>query len=282
MKPYVLSVLLFLGNILSSYASQVEVYKAKPVEGMSRAEIYLWSPSEEVKAVLVYCPGHNGVGKGFTENKEWQKYAKLNNVALCGLSFASPMHITKQGKGYSYAAQGSGKILVDCIDEFFPKNQMPIYLYGYSAGARFTASFMAWKPDRVLSWCASGVGTWPDLPDAKVKKIPHGIVACGEYDAICYWSSLNYFQRGRKQGRAWSWVSLEKLGHGYSENLDLLVKKFLSIQLQKSPHLLKGNYYDLDTKIKLSQAQVKKFPEFAVWIVRNPNLVQLWKKMHQP
>lgn len=265
-----------------SQGSEVKHVKLNPTSEMRRAELFVWLPEKPAKSVIVFCPGHNGVGKSFVGSLQWQAFAKKRDMALCGLSFASDYNLTRQGKGYSHVERGSGKLLLDALDGIFKGQNIPLFLYGYSAGARFTASFVAWKPDRLLGWCASGVGRWPALPVKQKKGIPHGIVACGEYDAACYWSSLNYFQRARKQGRKWTWLSLKNLGHGYSKTLDGYVRASIEHLCSRTSSERKGVWFDLDTKKTLSGNQSKDYPEFSVWVPKDDNLIGLWNTCHHP
>lgn len=265
-----------------SQGSEVKHVKLSPTSEMMRAELFVWVPEASVKAVIVFCSGHNGVGRSFVENVQWQAFARKHDLALCGLSFASDYHLTRQGKGYSHVERGSGKLLLDALDGIFKGQKLPLFLYGYSAGARFTASFVAWKPDRLLGWCASGVGRWPALPTKQQREIPHGIVACGEYDAACYWSSLNYFQRARKQGRKWTWLSLKNLGHGYSKTLDTYVRASIEPLCRKTAAERKGVWFDLDTKKALSGAQSQGYPEFSVWVPKDTQVIKLWNAHHHP
>ena len=75
---------------------------------MILAEIYFWQPIKSPKAILVFCPGHNGNGETFTRE---------NDYALCGLSFASQMSLGLRDMGYPYTDRGSGYILLRVLDE---------------------------------------------------------------------------------------------------------------------------------------------------------------------
>ena len=257
--------------------------KLKPTEEMHRADIYLWKPGKtDVRAVLLYCPGNNANGKKFAERLDWQKFAKQQGLAICAISFASHTNkYTDQRKGYSYAERGSGDLIFDFIDQSFPQQNLPVFVYGYSLGARLTASIVGWKPDRVAGFCASGVGRWPQLPTAELK-VPSGIIACGEYDAVCYWSSLNYFQRGRKQGREWTWISLRDLGHRSSKVLDRCFQSWIQQYFSRPLERDRSVFYDLDTKLPLDSQKVEAFPEFAVYLPNGSNFQNLWLKHHHP
>jgi len=121
---------IFLGASFSQGAG-VEHVKLSPASEMMRAELFIWVPETVVKAVIIFCPGHNGVGRSFVENAQWQAFARKHDLALCGLSFASDYDLTRQGKGYSHVERGSGKLLLDALDGVFKGGKLPLFLYGY-------------------------------------------------------------------------------------------------------------------------------------------------------
>ena len=279
MKGLICSIFVFCG--LAGAQEEAKLLKLGTTAEIERADLYLWKPGRNVVAVMIFCPGHNGSGEGFVNDPEWQKFARTNNLALCGLSFASQMVLTEQGFGYSHVDRESGKILLDAIDKEFARKQLPLLFYGYSAGARFSTSFLAWKPERVLTWCASGVGNWPALP-AGAKTAP-GIVACGEFDAGCYWSSLHYFQCGRENNYPWIWISLEGLGHEQSPVLDRFVAEYFALKLKGGASGSSGadELLDITTKhrIKTSNSNDRIF---SASLPSSELLVEHWTRIHTP
>jgi len=251
---------------------------------MQRAELYVWQPPrQKARGVMVFCPGHNGSGEGFVRDEGWQRFATDNKLALCGLSFASEMEVTKDGRGYSRAERGSGELLLEGLEKELHDPRLPLFLYGYSAGARFTTSFLAWKPDRVAMWCASGVGTWPPLPAEPARTpVPQGIVACGENDAACYWSSLHYFQSGRERDYPWTWISLEGLGHGYSDKLDRFVIHYFSVLMGAREKGTGRACFDISTKRPMDRDPGKEFRIFAAPLPADEKLIRHWTSIHHP
>ena len=252
----------------------------EPTGEIERAELFVWKPEGKLKAAMIFCPGHNGSGESFVNNSDWRTFAAQNRIALVGLSFASPIRLTKQGKGYSHVERESGKILLAAIEKEFGRNNLPLLFYGYSAGARFSTSFLAWKPERVLSWCASGVGTWPDLPVAK--EVTPGIVACGEFDAACYWSSLNYFQMGRKKGYPWAWISLAEIGHQQSQKLDDFVRAYFELVLSGAKVRFDEKKFDIATSRPVSSTEPEQWEIFLSCLPANQALSERWLKIHYP
>lgn len=265
--------------------NEVKLLKLAPTAEMDRAELYTWKPPGPIDAIMIFCPGHSGSGEGFARSEVWQKFAEANGIGLCGLSFSSQMTLTKQGMGYSYAARGSGNLLLDGLNQEFGNKKLPLFFYGYSAGARFTTSFLAWKPERVGSWCASGVGTWPPLPQGQPSIAP-GIVACGEFDAACYWSSLHYFQSGREKDYPWTWVSLKDLGHGYSSSLDKFVVEYFALRLKSKGDRMFSNksavLLDIATERRLDSATAAVSRIFSASLPPDEALIDHWTRIHHP
>lgn len=274
-----LAIFLLLFGVAYS-AEKSRLITMKPTSEIERAELYVWKPEGKLKAAMVFCPGHNGSGESFADNKEWRTFAARNQIALVGLSFASPMRLTKQGKGYSHVERESGKILLEAIEEEFSRNDLPLLFYGYSAGARFSTSFLAWKPERVMSWCASGVGTWPDLP--VIKDVAPGIVACGEFDAACYWSSLNYFQMGRRKGYPWAWISLAETGHQQSQRLDDFVMAYFELVLSGAKVRFDEKKFDIATSCLVLSTESEQWEIFLSCLPANQDLSERWLKIHYP
>ena len=73
----ILSCLFCLG-LAASLASVTEHIELSSTGEISRAELYLWKPEiQNIKGILLYCPGLNGNGKGFVNNPVWQDFATL-------------------------------------------------------------------------------------------------------------------------------------------------------------------------------------------------------------
>lgn len=278
MKSVILILLLMCG-LLDAHDG-VKLLKLTTTAEIERADLYVWRPEGDIVAVMIFCPGHNGSGGGFVNDPEWQRFAEENHFALCGLSFASPMALTQKGFGYSHVDRESGKILLDAVDKEFDGKQLPLVFYGYSAGARFSTSFLAWKPDRVIAWCASGVGNWPALPNSG--KIAPGIVACGEFDAGCYWSSLHYFQSGRQRNYPWVWVSLKDLGHEQSKELDKFTREYFKVILSNGLKPFEAEYYDIATRRQIQSQDLEGLKIFSASIPEDKTLIKNWLEIHYP
>ncbi|MCF6238735.1 MAG: hypothetical protein L3J79_07985 [Candidatus Marinimicrobia bacterium] len=259
-------------------------------QAIERADLYFWAPStvkEKAEGILVLVPGRNGNGRGFLEDENWRGYAKKNNLVLCGVSYSSDRRFIEQS--YSNAHSGSGKMLLAGIERYLGEEQgkkIPILIYGFSAGARFTASFVEANSERVVAWCAYAVSRWQDA--RKTISLPPGIVASGEWDAVCYHASLLYFQQGRKLGKPWVWLSLKETGHRWSPQLDGFVKVFFSEALAAREgeagiaFLDKGSFRDIDSHKELTKKEVEAWPIFSVQLPASKKIQDYWVEIHHP
>ncbi|MDP3850028.1 MAG: hypothetical protein Q8Q59_05965 [Luteolibacter sp.] len=92
---HLIAIFLLLFGVAYS-AEKSRLITMKPTSEIERAELYVWKPEGKLKAVFVFCPRHNGSGESFVNNKEWRTFSAQNQIALVGLSFASPVRLTKQ------------------------------------------------------------------------------------------------------------------------------------------------------------------------------------------
>src|SRR6201986_39793 len=176
---------------------------------IQKAEFYYRKPAGEIKAVLVLCPGKNGNGESWINEVKWRDFGADEHLLLCGLWFVSSKDIYSQ-PDYTDARTASGEMVITALKEMGVEKK-PLLLYGFSAGARFTASFVEKYPNRILTFAACAVGEW--IPPVKTFHTPPGLIASGEYDGGSYWPSMQYFQEGRALGRQWAWVGIPKVGH---------------------------------------------------------------------
>lgn len=248
-------------------------------EWIQRADLYFVRTSAEPKGWLLLCPGRNGVGEGWVRDPKWQIFAREHHLLICGLSFMSNRKDDLLGR-YTLVDQGSGDMVLDQCRVFAGKD-LPFVVFGFSAGARFTANFQAWKPSRVVAWCAQAVGNWPE--QTKSKFAPPGIVASGEYDAGSWFSSLQYFQAGRKLGKPLVWLSLEKVAHQRSSALEDFARDFFATALagEAGPGRSGEEWRDIDSLQVLTPAHVESDPIFATWLPTK-RLAEKWHIVHHP
>lgn len=253
---------------------------------MDRAVLWHEDSLPAKNGVLVLCLGMNGSGKGLVAEKPWVEFASTHGLGLVGLSFSSPTEklYAKPGKGYYYAEQGSGDILLTGIDEIFGKKLKPeidnkpkLLMFGFSGGAIFIANFVKWKPERVLAWSAYSASFWTEPTGAE--KGPPGIVACGEFDSERYGPSFAYFQQGRRVEAPWIWLSLKNTGHMRNRKLEQFTRDFFAdILAGKTKEPV---FFDAERKTPVDENELLLQPAMTVWLP-NADLAQKWQEIHHP
>ncbi|OYW75585.1 MAG: hypothetical protein B7Z37_12755 [Verrucomicrobia bacterium 12-59-8] len=205
----------------------------------------------------------------------WRAFAQDHHLLMCGVSFASSRKDDLLGL-YTEVQKGSGELILNTMDHYAGK-ELPMLVVGFSAGARFTTNWIAWKPERVIAWSAQAVGNWPDPVGGKMS--PPGIVASGEYDAGSWFAALQYFQAARKRGNRVIWLSMEKLGHQRSPVLDDFTRQFFAWSLAGHPPI--ERWCDIDSKKQLTEQQVSDGSIFSCWLPTE-KLASLWEILHHP
>ncbi|HET6227943.1 MAG TPA: hypothetical protein VFF27_16785 [Bacteroidia bacterium] len=132
------------------------------------AEFTLWLPNPAdvsgLKAILVLANHSNSNGLGLVYAKEWQDFAKQNNVALMALHLENLNPRLDLFDLYFEAEKGSGQALLMALEAITNRNSipsvnaLPLLFRGYSAGGIYGYNFSAFKPDRVIAF--SNIRGW--------------------------------------------------------------------------------------------------------------------------
>lgn len=256
------------------WGAGIQKYSFSPAPEMERADVYVAKTVQTPRAVLVLCPGRNGSGEGWVRQQAWQDFAKKNRLGLMGISFASADSVLDQWHGYTMASRGSGQVLLEAVRKIYGRD-LPILLFGFSAGAVFTNEFVEWKPGRVVAWCAcAGEGEDQSRHD----NCPPGIIGCGEYDGSHYGATLSYFKQGRAFGKPWLWVSLPRMGHAISPLLEEFTRAYFHAILKKPKD---SCWVDVDRKEALSPVEAIRIPSISAWLP-DRKLLKNWREIHEP
>jgi hypothetical protein len=259
----------------SGVAMASEKISLLPGANMSRADLYIMPAPGRSVGILVLCPGHNGNGEEMIRDNAWIGFAQKENLDLVGLSFASDDN--SQDEGYFKAESGSGELLLEGLRRTLGPVPCPMFLYGFSRGAQFVDSFVRWKPECILGWCAYSATEW-EAPEASGLK-PRGIIACGDEDEPNYSSAVFQFLKGRSMDRSWTWVSLARTGHCRSVALESFARAYFAALLLKPG--ASGLWLDVDTKNPPAPEELREHPTLAAWLP-DKNVAELWESLHQP
>jgi hypothetical protein len=272
------AMLVVITVITSAYAEPPQITRTSlpTTDWIQRADLYFSRTTTEPLGWLLLCPGRNGNGEGLLREEKWHAFAKQHKLLMCGVSFDSSRKDDLVGR-YTEVHRGSGALVVEACDAYAGR-ELPFLIVGFSAGARFTTNFIAWKAERVLAWSAQAVGHWPE-PSAAVSYRP-GIIASGEHDAASWFASLQYFQASRELGKKVIWLSLKNLGHRRSPVLDQFTRDFFSGQLRAEKEST-DHWRDIYNKRSLSADDAESNAIFATWLPTQA-LAELWETIHQP
>jgi predicted esterase len=291
----IILVLQFLICFLRAEQVEVEViqHSFNPPLNMTRADVYSVKTSYRPKAVLVLCPGCNGSAEGTIAEKPWRDFAAENGIGLSGIAFSSDQSLFEAKRSYQFASEGSGQVLIDALHKIYEED-LPVFIYGFSAGAQFAARFTEWKPERVKGWCAYAAGSW-DEPQAD-RKFPPGIIATGEEDKDhLAWAMLHYRKR-RELGMKLFLVRVPHNGHTIDSRVDTLVRNYFACLLEDTLPLEEnaseledssistgkeaGIWFDLENKEEVSKGKAKRIFEKTGWLP-DRKLIPLWEKIRE-
>jgi hypothetical protein len=273
---------LFLGLFLllaicSAKAAEIEKVTLPMTPDLQRADLYVQRLCVHPAALLVLCPGCNENGRDWIESGAWRTFAENHNLDLIGISYASDVPLLRRGRGYYYAGQGSGQLLLDGIARIYHQS-LPLLLYGFSGGAHFVSGFEEWKPDRVIGWCAYSAEWW-DVPRQNGHAAP-GIVACGEDDRRLG-ASLVYFKQGRALRKRWLWLCAPKTGHSIYPPAEAFIRAFFDAILRDGSTEISSEWVDIDQNSKANTELENNEPSVTGWLP-DANLFAQWREINTP
>jgi alpha-beta hydrolase superfamily lysophospholipase len=90
------------------------------------------------------------------KDEKWLAFAKHTSLVDVWRSFVSSRKDDLMRR-YTEVQKGVGELILKTMDQYAGK-ELPMLVVGFSAGARFTTNWIAWKPARVIAWSAQAVG----------------------------------------------------------------------------------------------------------------------------
>ena len=242
--------LLFLAGIflllsgLLQRQNHIIFTKLPNIPGVIEAGIYVFEPSPKTpQGILVLANGYNNTHGNLIREREWQMFAQEHQLVLIEIAFVSHEEDLINGKGYYYASNGSGALLLKAIDDKFPRN-LPLLMFGYSGGGHYVARFQAWKPERVKGWATYGVGWWDETVSNVENIQPPGLIICGD-DDLRFSACFRFYQHGIEQGRKLLWLGLKDSGHYISPHILPFIQDYFDGLMQNDildwQMLKKGN-----------------------------------------
>jgi len=233
---FVVSALLFS---LHSIA-QKEDFSFYDGENYQLAEFRFWNPNlnDDYNGILVLTPGINRDGREAVLDTVWQKFATKHNLIIVASHFKN--YESNNNLRYRDASKGSGEILLKSIEKYSQEisnkniNELPLLLYGFSAGGQYNFEFASWKPERVISFVVNKGGYYDTaVTSSDTQKVP-GIFFIGE-DDLYYRNNLilGIYSANRSQGANWTLITEKDTKHSPKNSKDLSISFFESIMTKR-------------------------------------------------
>jgi dienelactone hydrolase len=233
---FVVSALLFS---LHSIA-QKEDFSFYDGENFQLAEFRFWNPNinDDYNGILVLTPGINRDGREAVLDTVWQKFATRHNLIIVASHFKN--YESNNNLRYRDASKGSGEILLKSIEKYSQEisnkniNELPLLLYGFSAGGQYNFEFASWKPERVISFVVNKGGYYDTaVASSDTQKVP-GIFFIGE-DDLYYRNNLilGIYSANRSQGANWTLITEKDTKHSPKNSKDLSISFFESIMTKR-------------------------------------------------
>ncbi len=156
------------------------------------------------------------------------------------MTFISPVEKLKCNNGYYDAAAGSGLTLLRAVKKLGLLDK-PLYIYGFSGGARFAARFADRYSKYVSAFAAHALG---EIPECEYQDGPRGIISCGSDDPRLG-SALSWFKDARAAGWRLSWVEAPDLGHARSMSVEDFVREWFQDESRRRTSNVDGIEYEI-------------------------------------
>jgi len=254
------------------------------------ASFRLWIPKmdNKVKALLVIVPGYNSDGRKAVNDSVWQEFSRKNNLAIIACYFKD---YKVPDNFYREASKGSGKALLDAIHsvatdyDLAEIENIPLILYGQSAGGQFNYEFACWKPEKILSFVVNKGGYYHTaIAPVAARKIP-AIFFVGD-DDLYYRKDIikGIYSMNRKLGAFWTLIEERNTKHEFKASKFLAIQYFeniIPLRLSPSNELVdisEIEYYlgDWETKITKPAKGVLDSDLLSVWLP-NYSFAKIWE-----
>ena len=242
--------------------------KPRANDNFSVASFHLSIPKPERTAryILVLAPGFNQDGSKLINQKVWLDFANETGGAIMACTFK----MTKQQvHHYAAARHGSGNALesaIEKLDRKFPEHSLknlPLLVYGFSAGGQFAYGLSCHIPKRMLGFVASKGGYYFPETIRQTYRVP-GLVISGIEDLERRRMAIRkLFESHRSKGAPWCWME-DQTGHKPGNTLSVVLPFFqelIKMQLGEQGSLmvdrskLSGILVNLPTKTVLEESK---------------------------
>lgn len=222
---------------ISSCALRAEQLRGRTIDesvaagnNYDKAEFRLWLPQDAgiLRAAVVLVPGSNGDGRSEAEDAAWQAFATKNHLALVGCRFTDKPHDQGFIEEYAAASRGSGQALESALRSLAERSghrelaNLPLLLWGMSAGGEFNYEFVAWKPERVAAFVVNKGGIYYSALLSRAARNVPGVLFIGGKDLESRVSTITgLFAVNRRAGALWMLAEEPGAGHIVGRSIDV-------------------------------------------------------------
>ncbi len=188
---------------------------------------------EEIRAdarIVILCGGRGWTGKKAIRELGFARWAVRRGWCLIAPSFTVGSYWEPQS--------GSAEVLRSAVETVCRKNgirQLPVFLFGYSAGAQLVALLQAHDPSLAAAWAVYGCGVFPEDPKVGAP----GFVSCGVDDADRFRISRGFVYKSREAGGLVLWKQTRS-GHELDADALELARLFFTAVADGRPCTLWG------------------------------------------
>jgi poly(3-hydroxybutyrate) depolymerase len=204
-------------------------------DNFSKASFFLRLPEKVKKPryILVLVPGYNGNGNGLLKNEKWLAFAEQTQGAIVACTFKSMKKGSGRAVHYAAAQHGSGAALEKAIKQLDAKDQhslkdLPLLIYGHSAGGQFAYGFSCHNPKRMIGFGATKGGYYFPKPIDGSYEVP-GLIVSGQKDLARRRIGIRkIYELNRAKGAPWCWLE-DNTGHGQAKTLSVVIPYFTEL-----------------------------------------------------
>jgi hypothetical protein len=302
LKKLILTLLLFVfacdsNAIIDVEMSDEDIYlRVYPIANSNYMEAYfaLHVPDFEgnLRGILVIVPGFNSDGRYYKDEAVFREFAREERLAIVSCYYRGDQDYYNY---YDNVSRGSGPALMRVIDEFALRKEMPelknvpLLLWGHSAGGMFSYAFTNWRPDIVAACTPVRSAEFVIEPSDSAKNTPV-MFQVGEYDDVIWVRScIDFCVDHRAQGALWGYAIEPGATHQIAYSTDLSLPFFSAVLRKRvgegvshysqmlpvdSTDCWLGNYY---TKMIYSYLDYPGDKSQAAWLPDSAS-ADTWKK----
>jgi hypothetical protein len=213
-----------------------------PSDNFTDAAFRIWisQDAEKLRGLLVLAPGLGRDGLDLADEKIFRDFAQRQNFALMSVFLRTDARDVPKNS-YCRAEAGSGRALLDALGKFSEltgseqiKN-LPMLMWGDSAGGQFNYGFACFVPERVIGFAAIKGGYYTSTTTDETRRVP-ALFIIGEKDTddrILNTKAL--FNKHRQADALWAVAVEPNAGRGVGQSNNIIIPYFEALIEKRLP-----------------------------------------------